>query len=714
MTFALIGNQNCGKTTLFNQLTGSNQHVGNFPGVTVEKKEGIIKKQKDKFVVDLPGIYSISPYTAEEVVTRDFLINDRPDGIINIIDATNIERNLYLSLQIIELGIPMVIALNMMDEIKSSGSFIDVKMLSTELGVPVVPISASKNDGIDELVSVAVKTVENNDNPAKTDFCKGSVHRAIHSLAHLIEDHAERKNIPVRFAATKLVEGDEPMIKLLDLNQNELDILNHVVTEMETNLGTDREAALADMRYDFITSLCQKAVVKAGQTKEQERSIKIDALLTHKFFAFPIFIGIMALIFYLTFGVLGAYLSSGFSYLIDVVTAAADNALYALDINKALHSLIIDGIFAGVGSVLSFLPTIVILFLFLSILEDSGYMARVAFVMDKVLRKIGLSGRSFVPLIIGFGCSVPAIMATRTLSSERDRKMTILLVPFMSCSAKLPIYAVFVQAFFTSHKALIMTFLYVFGIIMGILSCLLLKGVFFKGKPVPFVMELPAYRFPSFKSVCLHMWEKAKDFIVKAFTIIFCATIVIWILQNFDTHFNMVSDSSKSILAAIGGIAAPVFKPLGFGDWRAATALITGLTAKEAVVSTLQMLTGDAGLSSIFTTHLAALSFLIFTLLYMPCVAAMAAIRREFDSTVKSIYMMIYQTAFAYAAAFCVYNAGRLMGFGRDAAPGIAEIIIGIFLVAAIVCVALYLILSKNHCSANCSKCAKNSKNKSF
>jgi len=717
ITFALIGNQNCGKTTLFNQLTGSNQHVGNFPGVTVEKKEGIIKKQKDKFVVDLPGIYSISPYTAEEVVTRDFLINDRPDGIINIIDATNIERNLYLSLQIIELGIPMVIALNMMDEIKASGSFIDVKMLSGELGVPVVPISASKNDGIDELVKVAVKTVANGQKPLKTDFCKGSVHRAIHSLAHLIEDHAERKHIPLRFAATKLVEGDEPMIKLLELNQNELDILNHVVHEMETNLGTDREAALADMRYDFITNLCKKAVVKAGQTKEQARSVKIDAVLTHRFFAFPIFIGIMALIFYLTFGVVGAFLSDGFSYIIGLFTAAADNALYALDINKALHSLIIDGIFAGVGSVLSFLPTIVILFLFLSILEDSGYMARVAFVMDKVLRKIGLSGRSFVPLIIGFGCSVPAIMATRTLSSERDRKMTILLVPFMSCSAKLPIYAIFVSAFFKSHQALVMTFLYIFGIIMGILSCLLLKGILFEGKPVPFVMELPAYRFPSFKSVCLHMWEKAKDFIVKAFTIIFCATVVIWILQNFDLHFNMTDDASKSILAFVGGLAAPIFKPLGFGDWRAATALVTGLTAKEAVVSTIQMLTGEAGLASVFTTPLCAFSFLIFTLLYMPCVAAMAAIRREFNSTLKSVYMMLYQTAFAYTAAFCVYNAGRVMGFGRNCAPTLSEIIIGIVLIVLITAAVLYLICKKNSGETDCKNgkiCADRTKDSSF
>lgn len=717
ITFALTGNQNCGKTTLFNQLTGSNQHVGNFPGVTVEKKEGIIKKQKDKFVVDLPGIYSISPYTAEEVVTRDFLINDRPDGIINIIDATNIERNLYLSLQIIELGIPMVIALNMMDEIEANGGFIDVKMMSDELGVPVVPISASKNDGIDELVKVAVKTVANGQKPLKTDFCKGSVHRAIHSLAHLIEDHAERKHIPLRFAATKLVEGDEPMIKLLELNQNELDILNHVVHEMETNLGTDREAALADMRYDFITNLCKKAVVKAGQTKEQARSVKIDAVLTHRFFAFPIFIGIMALIFYLTFGVVGAFLSDGFSYVINLVTAAADNALYALDINKALHSLIIDGIFAGVGSVLSFLPTIVILFLFLSILEDSGYMARVAFVMDKVLRKIGLSGRSFVPLIIGFGCSVPAIMATRTLSSERDRKMTILLVPFMSCSAKLPIYAVFVSAFFNSHQALVMTFLYIFGIIMGILSCLLLKGILFEGKPVPFVMELPAYRFPSFKSVCLHMWEKAKDFIVKAFTIIFCATVIIWVLQNFDLHFNMTNDASKSILAVVGGLAAPIFKPLGFGDWRAATALVTGLTAKEAVVSTIQMLTGEAGLASVFTTPLCAFSFLIFTLLYMPCVAAMAAIRREFNSTLKSVYMMLYQTAFAYAAAFCVYNAGRVMGFGRNFAPTLSEIIIGIVLIVLITAAVLYLICKKNSGETDCKNgkiCADRTKDSSF
>lgn len=710
ITFALIGNQNCGKTTLFNRLTGSNQHVGNFPGVTVEKKEGVIKKHKNKFVVDLPGIYSISPYTTEETVTRDFLINGRPDAIINIIDATNIERNLYLSLQIIELGIPMVIALNMMDEIKSSGGSADVKMLSDGLGVPVVPISASKNDGIENLVRIALKTAENGIKPFKTEFCKGSVLRAVNSAASLAKKKAEQKNIPVRFAATKLIEGDEPMIKLLKLNQNELDILNKTVCEMETSLKTDREAAIADMRYDFITALCKKAVVKPKQTKEQARSVKIDAVLTNKYFAFPIFAGVMALIFYITFGVAGTFLSGGFEYVINLVTAAADSALCSANVNTALRSLIIDGIFSGVGSVLMFLPTIVILFLFLSILEDSGYMARVAFVMDKILYKIGLSGRSFVPLIIGFGCSVPAIMATRTLASERDRKMTILMVPFMSCSAKLPIYSVFVSVFFKSHRAAVMTFLYIFGIFAGILSCLFLKKVHFKGKPVPFVMELPAYRFPSFKSVCLHMWEKAKDFIAKAFTIIFLASVIIWILQNFDIHFNMVNDASQSILSKLGSIAAPVFYPLGFGDWRAAAALVTGLTAKETVVSTLKLLGGSAGLSSVFATPLAAFSFLIFTLLYMPCAAAMAAIRREFNSTLKAVCMMLYQTAFAYVCAFCVYNAGRLMGFGRNFSPKIPQIAVGIVLISAIAAILIYLFRQKESCGKDCVKCTKYSK----
>lgn len=706
--FALIGNQNCGKTTLFNQLTGSSQHVGNFPGVTVEKKEGLIKKHKSSFVVDLPGIYSLSPYTAEEVVTRDFAINEKPDGIINIVDATNIERNLYLSLQLIELGIPMVIALNMMDEVRANGGYIDVKMLSDALGVSVVPISASKNDGIGELVDVAIKTVKEGIKPVKNDFCKGEVHKAIHSIAHIIDDKVKEKGVPLRFAATKLVEGDEPMMKLLELDENERDIVGHIAAQMEKNLGTDREAALADMRYDFITKVCEAAVVKKGESKEQIRSSKIDAVLTHKFFAIPIFLGIMFMVFWLTFGVIGAFLSSGFSYLIDIATKLTDSFLTKINISAGLHSLIIDGIFAGVGSVLEFLPTIVVLFFFLSVLEDSGYMARVAFVMDKLLRKIGLSGRSFVPLLIGFGCSVPAIMATRTLSSERDRKMTILLTPFMSCSAKLPIYAVFTSVFFEKYQAVVMISLYVMGMAVGILCGLVFKSTLFKGKPVPFVMELPLYRFPSAKNVTLHIWEKAKDFIVKAFTIIFVATIVIWLMQNFDIKFNMVSDSSDSILAMLGRILAPVFSPLGFGEWRAATALVTGLTAKEAVVSTLTMLTGANGLYEIFTP-LTAFSYLTFTLLYMPCVAAMAAVKREFGSFSKAGLMMLFQTCVAWVVTFLVYNAGRLMGFGRGISPSLSDIIIGIILIVGIICAVFYIAFKNDSCSGNCAEC-KNKK----
>lgn len=669
MTFALIGNQNSGKTTLFNQLTGSNQHVGNFPGVTVEKKEGTIRKNKSVSVVDLPGIYSLSPYTAEEVVTRDFALNQKPDGIINIVDATNIERNLYLTLQLTELQIPMVLALNMMDEITANGNFIDVKKLSEGLGIPVVPISASKNDGIDELISRAVSTVENNIKPQITDFCsKGSeLHKAIHSIAHIIEDHAHAEGIPTRFAATKLVEGDTPMMKRLALHKNEVDLISIIVKDMEKSLDTYRDAALADMRYDFIERLCKTCVEKKHtQTKQQLRSIKIDALLTHKIFAIPIFLCIMLFVFWITFGVVGKALSDLFSAGIDYITSAADSLLLHLQVSEWLHSLIIDGVFAGVGSVLSFLPTIVILFFMLSILEDSGYMARVAFVMDKLLRKIGLSGRSFVPMLIGFGCSVPAIMATRTLSSERDRRLTILLIPFMSCSAKLPIYAVFTAAFFPNHGAVVMICLYVLGIVMGILSALILKGTLFKGKPVPFVMELPSYRFPSAKSVCLHMWEKAKDFLVKAFTIIFFATIIIWLLQSFDLHFNMVTDSSQSILAMIGKLLSPIFVPLGFGNWEAVTALLTGLTAKEAVVSTFAVLTGAGDSSSLIPilanmfTPLQAASFLVFTLLYMPCVAAMAAVKRELGGYGKAALVMLYQTTFAWIAAFIVYSFGLL------------------------------------------------------
>lgn len=669
MTFALIGNQNSGKTTLFNQLTGSNQHVGNFPGVTVEKKEGTLRKHKDVSVVDLPGIYSLSPYTAEEVVTRDFALNDKPDGIINIVDATNIERNLYLTLQLTELQIPMILALNMMDEVTANGDYIDIDKLSSSLGVPVVPISASKNDGIDELVDRAIATVKNGVLPQKTDFCQagGELHKTIHSIAHIIEDHANAAGIPTRFAATKLVEGDTPMMQRLALHKDEVDLITILVQNMEKALGTYRDAALADMRYDFIERLCARCVEKKHtQTKQQLRSIQIDKILTHKVFALPIFLCIMLFVFWITFGLVGPVLSDLLSEGIDLVTQATDTLLINLQVSEWLRSLVIDGVFAGVGSVLSFLPTIVVLFFLLSILEDSGYMARVAFVMDKLLRKIGLSGRSFVPMLIGFGCSVPAIMATRTLSSERDRRMTVMLIPFISCSAKLPIYTVFTAAFFPKGGALVMMGLYVFGILMGILSAFLLKNTLFKGKPVPFVMELPAYRLPAAKSVLLHMWEKAKDFIVRAFTVIFFATIVIWLLQSFDLRFEMVQDSSQSILANIGKFVAPIFAPLGFGNWQAVTALITGLTAKEAVVSTFAVLTGAGDSSSLIPilsgmfTPLQALSFLVFTLLYMPCVAAMAAVKRELGGYRSALLLMLYQTAFAWVAAFVVYSFGLL------------------------------------------------------
>ena len=661
MIFALIGNQNCGKTTLFNQLTGSNQHVGNFPGVTVEKKEGRIR-HTDSTVVDLPGIYSLSPYTAEEVVTRDFLLHDKPDGIINIVDATNIERNLYLTLQLMELQLPMVLALNMMDEVSASGGSIDVQRLSQDLGIPVVPISASRNQGISELVDQALRVGEQHILPARLDFCTGEVHRAIHGIAHLIEDHAQAIKMPVRFAATKLVEDDQPTIEALHLNQNELETLVHITTEMEQALGTDREAALADMRYTYIEKLTKDTVHKPQETKEQQRSVKIDNLLTHPVWAIPLFLLIMSLVFWFTFGVFGSFLSDLMSLLVDQITALVDAGLTAYGINPVLHSLIINGIFAGVGSVLSFLPTILILFFFLSLLEDSGYMARVAFVMDKLLRKIGLSGKSFVPMLIGFGCTVPAVMSSRTLSSERDRKMTIILTPFMSCSAKLPVYGLFTSVFFPDNAALVMIFLYILGMVVAILYGLALKSTLFRGQPIPFVMELPAYRLPSAKTIALHMWDKAKDFIHKAFTVIFVATIIIWVLQSFDTHFNVVDDSAHSMLAMLGSFIAPLFAPLGFGNWMASTALVTGLAAKEAVVSTLTVLTvaaDSAGLAAalgqIFAPK-AALSFLVFTLLYMPCVAAFAAIRREYGSGIKAVGIMAAQTGIAWCVAFCVYH----------------------------------------------------------
>ena len=661
MRFALAGNQNCGKTTLFNQLTGSNQHVGNFPGVTVERKDGQIRGHRDATVVDLPGIYSLSPYTNEEIVTRDYLLDDHPDCIINIVDATNIERNLYLTLQLIELQLPMVLALNMMDEVRANGGTIKVQTLSNELGIPVVPISAARNEGVDELVDVAIRTAEVQQRPARVDFCSGAVHRCIHAVAHLVEDHAQRIGVPPRFAATKLVEGDDPMLEKLKLSDNEKDMVEHSVTEMETELGTDREAALADMRYTFIEGLCAHTVVKNGESREHLRSLKMDEVLTHKYLAIPIFLCIMLLIFWITFGVVGSALSDLLSLGIDAATQAASAALAAYGLNPVVHSLVIDGVFAGVGSVLSFLPTIVVLFFLLSILEDSGYMARVAFVMDKLLRKIGLSGRSFVPMLIGFGCSVPAIMATRTLSSERDRRMTILLTPFMSCSAKLPIYGMFTMAFFPRYRALVMILLYVGGMAVGVLSGLILSRTAFQGNPVPFVMELPNYRMPSPKSVGLLLWDKAKDFLTRAFTIIFLATIVIWFLQTFDTRFNVVSAGGQaSMLAGIGRVIAPLFAPLGFSDWRATTALITGFSAKETVVSTLAVLTGantaqlPAALAEMFTPA-AACAFLAFTLLYTPCVAAIAAVRRELSGRHAAI-VVCYQTLVAWLVGFVVYQ----------------------------------------------------------
>ena len=662
MIFALAGNQNCGKTTLFNQLTGSNQHVGNFPGVTVDQKSGSIRGQKDCTVVDLPGIYSIRPYTPEEIVTRDFILNQRPDGIINIVDATNIERNLYLTLQLMEMRIPMVLALNMMDEVTSSGGTINVKGLSQALGIPVVPISAVKNEGVDELVRIAVSTAKNRVYPTVYDFCSpGPVHRCIHAVVHQIEDHAEAAGIPVRFAATKLIEGDEDIRTRLELDQNELELIEHSVKEMETEHGMDRNAALADMRYNFIESVCAGNVVKSHASRERQRSEAIDRIVTNRYLALPLFFAIMLAIFYLTFDVIGAVLSDLLAAGIDSLTAAVDAGLTAYGLNPVVHSLVIDGVFAGVGSVLSFLPIIVVLFFFLSILEDTGYMARVAFVMDQLLRKIGLSGRSIVPMLIGFGCSVPAIMSTRTLASERDRRMTILLTPFMSCSAKIPIYGVFTAAFFPRWRALVMIGLYLLGILVGILAAKVLGVTAFRGNPVPFVMELPNYRFPSLKSVGQLCWDKAKDFLTRAFTIIFVATIIVWFLQTFDTRLNLVTDSANSLLATVGAWIAPLFTPLGFGDWRISTALITGFIAKESVISTLGILTGagaevGAALGTLFTPVSAA-SFLAFTLLYTPCVAAISAVRRELNSGWKAAGVALSQCVIAWVVALVVYYA---------------------------------------------------------
>lgn len=656
ITFGLAGNQNCGKTTLFNQLTGSNQHVGNFPGVTVDRKDGQIRKQENTMVVDLPGIYSMSPYTSEEIVSRQFFLDDRPRGIINIVDATNIERNLYLTMQLIELDIPMVLALNMMDEVTANGGSVDVNMLEESLGIPVVPISAAKNEGVDELIEHAMHVAVYRERPGRMDFCDangedgGAIHRCIHSIMHLIDDHAHNNKVPIRFAAGKLIEGDEDVIARLHLEENEKEMIEHIIFQMEKESGMDREAALAKMRFTFIDKICKTAVVRPQESRERARSRKIDKLLTGKYTAIPSFIVIMSLIFYLTFGVIGLYLQNLMDMGISALSSLCENAMITFKVNEVIRSLIIDGIFVGVGSVLSFLPIIVVLFFFLSLLEDSGYMARIAFVMDKIFRKLGLSGRSFVPMIIGFGCSVPAIMATRTLPSERDRKMTIMLTPFMSCSAKIPIYAFFSAAFFPDKAALVMIGLYFTGIIVAIIYALILDRTKFKGEPVPFVMELPNYRMPGAKSVLRLMWDKAKDFLTKAFTIIFLASLVIWFLQTFDLHFNIVKDAEDSILAMIGGIVAPIFKPLGFGDWRASTALITGFTAKESVVSTLTVLLGTKALSTMFTTK-SAIVFLIFTLLYTPCVAAISSVKRELGRN-WAVIVVLLQCSIAWIVAF--------------------------------------------------------------
>ena len=663
----MAGNQNCGKTTLFNQLTGAKQHVGNFPGVTVDRKDGQIRNHPEATVVDLPGIYSLSPYTNEEIVTREYLLKDRPRGIINILDGTNIERNLYLTMQLIELDIPMVIALNMMDEVRENGGTIRVNELEAALGIPVVPISAAKNEGIDELVEHAIHVARYRERPGRLDFCdangddQGAMHRCIHAIIHLIEDHAVKYRIPRRFAATKLVEGDELILEALRLDQNEKETLEHIITQMEEESGKDRMAALADMRFQFIEELCEQTVVKPSESKEHVRSMNIDRILTGKYTAIPTFVCIMALVFYLTFGLIGKYLSDWLELLINWFTDICNQGLIAYGINPVVRSLIIDGIFTGVGSVLSFLPTIVVLFFFLSILEDSGYMARVAFVMDRPLRKIGLSGRSFVPMLMGFGCSVPAIMATRTLPSDRDRKMTILLTPFMSCSAKLPIYSLFAAAFFPKHAALVMIGLYFGGIVMAILFAFILKGSAFKGEPVPFVMELPNYRFPSPKSVVRLIGEKAKDFITKAFTVIFLASVIIWFLQSFDLRLNVVTDSSQSLLALIGGLIAPLLKPLGLGDWRISTALITGFTAKESVVSTLNVLLGEKTLSTLFTPF-TAIIFLVFSLLYTPCIAAIAAVKRELG-TKGAVLLVLMQCAIAWIVCFIVRLIGLPFGW---------------------------------------------------
>lgn len=659
LTFALAGNQNSGKTTLFNQLTGSNQHVGNFPGVTVDRKDGVIRGHKDTLVTDLPGIYSMSPYTSEEVVSRQFILDEKPKGIINIVDATNIERNLYLTLQLLTLNIPMVVALNMMDEVQSNGGSVNVNRMEQLLGVPVIPISAAKNEGIDELVSHALHVAKYQEKPLRQDFCdpgekNGAVHRSIHAVMHLIEDHSEESGIPIRFAATKLIEGDKSVIDALKLDQNEQETVEHIVKQMEKESGLDRSAAIADMRFNFIEKVVASSVIKPKKSKEQTRSSQIDRILTGKYTAIPMFVLIMALIFYLTFNVIGGTLQNILDTGITALSNAAENAMNAAGVNSVLVSLVINGVFNGVGSVLSFLPIIVTLFFFLSLLEDSGYMARIAFVMDKILRKLGLSGRSIVPMLIGFGCSVPAVMSSRTLPSERDRKLTVIMIPFMSCSAKLPIYSFFISAFFPGHGAIVMLLLYFTGIAVGILTAVISKNTRYKGEAVPFVMELPTYRMPRPKNVGQLLWEKSKDFIQRAFTVIFIASMVIWFFQTFSPSFAMVSDSSQSMLAILAGFLAPIFAPLGFGDWRMVTALISGFLAKESVVSTLGILFGSvAALQQTLTPAIAA-SFLVFCLLYTPCVAAIASIRRELGRR-WAFQIVIFQCVVAWVCAFIVH-----------------------------------------------------------
>lgn len=665
LTYALVGNQNCGKTTLFNQLTGSSQHVGNFPGVTVDRKTGSIKGHPDTEITDLPGIYSMSPYSSEEIVSRNFVLDEKPSAIINIVDATNIERNLYLTMQLMELDIPMVLALNMMDEVRENGGSIRVNQMEEMLGIPVVPISAAKNEGIDELVAHALHVAKYQERPRQIDYCDvnedgGAVHRCLHAIMHLIEDHAKAAQIPVRFAAAKLAEGDTLILEALKLDQNEKEMLEHIVKQMETERGLDRAAAIAHMRFDFIENVCDETVVKPRESKEHLRSVKIDKILTGKYTAIPCFIGIMGLVFFLTFGVIGAFLQNILEVGIDALGKLVDQWMVAANVNSVLRSLVMDGIFTGVGSVLSFLPIIVTLFFFLSLLEDSGYMARVAFVMDKLLRKIGLSGRSIVPMLVGFGCTVPGVMASRTLPSERDRKMTILLTPFMSCSAKLPIYAFFTAAFFPKHGTLVMIALYFGGILMGILMALVFRGTLFKGNAVPFVMELPNYRMPGAKNVGHLLWDKAKDFLQRAFTVIFMATLVIWFLQTFSSHLNIVSDSQESILATVASVIAPVFAPMGFGDWRISTALITGFMAKESVVSTLSVLFGQTSALLGCITPVSAASLLVFCLLYTPCVAAIASIKRELGSK-WAVGVVIGQCVIAWVAAFVVYLVGSVL-----------------------------------------------------